>query len=208
MLEYEGVNNADDPLVQPWYIPGWTSQDAAADSILAPVPGANPDGFPISLVFAEVTGLFYDGNGSPLGGFVTVLPSDNVTLTTGGVTYRIPARLATQSGGAGYNGFTWANWGSGTIYLQYGRLRAGLLCTDNAGMTTDSGNPLTYYVTEHFTGGRSYQITVPSDSVSPVDINSLIVTGTVCPYKYDPVWPMGNMLQPIPLPNTVTNTGP
>jgi hypothetical protein len=45
-------------------------------------------------------------------------------------------------------------------------------------------------VTEHWQGGRRYQITVPSSSApGPVDINSLIVPGSVKPYAYDPTFP-------------------
>jgi hypothetical protein len=202
MPVYEGINNADDRLVQPWYIAGWTAQDAAADSIEVPPAGLTPVGFPASLMYAEVTGNYYDMDGSPLGGFLTILMSDNVTLTSAGKTFRMPARLVSSD--SGRTGFGWANWGSGRCYIRFGHLSVPMLCTDNAGMVTDSGNPLTYWVTEHFLGGRRYQISVPSDSVSPVDINSLVITGTVQPYSYDPVNPMGNLLVPIPKPNTVS----
>lgn len=201
MPVYDGQNNADDRLVQPWYIAGWTAQNAAADSIEI-VPGLlTPDGFPAGLVYAEVTGSYFDMDGSALGGFLTLMMSDNVTITAASRTFRMPARLAGQD--STQTGFGRANWGSGVIYLGHGHLGVSLLCTDNAGLTTDSGQPLTYWVTEHFLGGRVYQISVPSATVSPVDINSLIVSGTVQPYSYDPVNPMGNWLIPMSKPNTV-----
>jgi hypothetical protein len=203
---YDGTYNADDDLVAPWWIPGWTSQNrtdtayeiaAGSENVLGP-------GFP-SLSFCAVTGNYFDPNSSGTPGFITVMMSDNITVTDDSTTYRLAQRLTgsmNQPNNLAYN-----NWGNGILYLTMGRLNITLFCTDQsadgATITTDSGNDFTYYVTEHFMGGRQYQITVPSaDSPGPEDINSLIVSGTVTPYAYDPVWPMGMVLPPPSLPTT------
>jgi hypothetical protein len=200
MPGYDGQENADDPLVQPWYIPGWTAQAAAADSVQVTAGDLTPDGFPADLAYVNVTGSYYDLDGSPLGGFLTFLMSDNVTVTASGKTIRIPARLAGMT--AQPTGYARQSWGSGIIYLERGHLAVTLLATDAEGMVTDSGDPLTYWVTEHFLGGRTYQVTVPAASDSPADISSLVVAGTASPYSYDPVSPMGSDLIPVLLPGS------
>lgn len=200
---YDGTYNADDDLVAPWWVPGWTAQnkisiEAGGENILGP-------GFP-ALSFCTVTGNFFDPNSSGTPGFITVMMSDNITVTDDDSNiYRLAQRLTgsmNQPNNLAYN-----NWGNGVLYLTMGRLNITLFCTDQsadgATIATDSGNPFTYYVTEHFMGGRQYQITVPSAmSPGPEDINSLIVAGTVTPYAYDPVWPMGLVLPPPSLPTT------
>lgn len=199
---YNGTSNADDPLVQPWYIQGWTAQAIGADTIEASPAGLSaPANFPQDLVFVLVTHGYFDLDQSPLGGFLTFMMSDNVSISSGGNTIRMPARLAGWD--ASQTGFSWANWGSGKLYIRNGQVSVLLLATDNAGMTTDSGAPLTYWVSEHMMGGRTFQITAPSASSSPADLDSLIVAGSVQPYQYDPVNPMGNLLIPVPPPSNI-----
>lgn len=194
---YNGTYNADDDLVAPWWVPGWTAQDkislvAGTSSFLGP-------GFPTNLVFVRLTGNYFDTNSSGAGGYLTLLMSDGITVEDDGEYYRLPQRLTGMMNQQ--TGFSYQNWGNGLLYLRLGRLDVEVFATDQTAsgstITTDSGAPLTYWVTEHMLGGRTYQIQVPSsDSPGPVDINSLIVSGTVQPFRYDPVNPMGNMLIP------------
>jgi hypothetical protein len=200
---YDGTYNADDPLVAPWWVPGWTAQDkisepAGPGSITGPF-------FPSNLAFVRVTGEYFDGNSSGIPGFLTVMMSDSITVQDAGQYFRMPQRL---TGAMNFpSNLSYNNWGSGILYLALGRLDITLFATDQTAsgsvITTDSGSPLTYWVTEHFMGGRQFQITVPSASApGPADINSLIVAGSVTPYAYDPVSPMGQMLIPVPPPST------
>lgn len=194
---YNGTFNADDPLVAPWWVPGWTAQDKI--NILAGHSSSLSPNFPTNLAFVNVTGTFVDPNSSGIGGFFTFMMSDNITLLDNSVYYRLPKRLTgtmNQSLAFAYN-----NWGNGVIYMWLGNLNCTLFATDQTAsgstITTDSGNPFTYYVTEHFLGGRQYQITVPSSAAgTSVDIETLIVTGTIKPYNFDPVFPMGDMWTP------------
>jgi hypothetical protein len=198
---YNGTFNADDRLVAPWWIPGWTDQNpinipANSNNLFGP-------GFPTNLAFVNITGNYFDSNSSGIAGYLTLMMSDGITVadTVNSVTsyYRMPARLTgtmNQPTPYAYN-----QWGSGQLYLRQGFLDIEVFATDQTAsgvtITTDSGNALYYFVIEHFIGGRSYHIQVPaSDSPGPVDIESLIVAGTVQPFKYDPVFPMSNMWTP------------
>ena len=204
---YDGRANADDNLVQPWFIPGWTAQAIAQDSLQAN-NGISPLGpaFPSNLAFVQITGNYDDTNGSGAGGFLTLMMSDGILVEDSGQFYRLPQRLTGTMNdqlGFGYN-----NWGNGRLYLRMGQLNIEVFATDQttsgSTITTDSGAPLTYWVIEHMLGGRVFQITVPSSaSPGPADINSLIVPGTVQTYKYDPVNPMGNFLIPVLPPSSV-----
>lgn len=203
-----GIFNADDDLVAPWFIPGWTAQNRTdADKEIA--PGNNNllgPGFPSNLAFTQITGRYFDTNSSGVGGFLTLMMSDGILVTDNSQVFRLPQRLTgtmNQSFAQAFN-----NWGNGALYLRLGFLDIAVFATDQttdgATIVTDSGGALTYWVTEHMLDGRTYQISVPSSSSpGPVDINSLIIPGSVRPYAYDPVNPMGNMLIPIPLPATV-----
>lgn len=194
---YNGTYNQSDDLVAPWWIPGWTAQDKIAIDANSSSP-LNPL-FPTNLAFANVTGNFFDPNSSGIPGFITVMMSDSITVEDDGKYYRLPQRL---TGWTTYRfAFAYNNYGNGALYLFRGNLSIELFCTDQTAssstITTDSGDPFTYWITEHWLGGRQYQITLPSsDANTSVDINSLIVAGSVQPYAYDPVDPMGNM--PIP----------
>lgn len=200
---YNGTNNADDPLVQPWWIPGWTAQAIPQDTLIAGTSSALGAAFPSNLAFVNITARYFDTNSSGAAGFLTIMMSDGITVEDSGTYYRLPQRLTgtmNQSLPFAYN-----NWGNGVLYIVHGLLSIQVFATDQtlsgSTVTTDSGGSLTYWVTEHMIGGRTYQISVPSsDSPGPVDINSLIISGTVQPYAYDPVNPMGNTLIPIPAP--------
>lgn len=200
---YNGTFNADDNLVAAWWVPGWTAQAIPADTEVAGSSGALGAPFPTNLVFVRLTGFFMDTNGSGAGGFLTFMMSDGITVQDNNVYYRMPQRLTGTMNQR--LGFAYNNWGNGPLYLFRGILDVEVFATDQSTdgstITTDSGQPFTYWVTEHMLGGRTYQITVASsDAPGPVDINSLIVPGTIQPYAYDPVNPMGNMLIPIPAP--------
>lgn len=198
---YNGTYNADDDLVAPWWVPGWTAQDkisiaAGSGNVLGP-------GFPTNLAFVNVTGQYFDGNSSGIPGFLTVAMSDGITVVDGSNSFRMPQRLTGTMNEA--LPFAYNNYGNGILYLRLGRLNIEVFATDQTAsgstITTDSGGSLTYWVTEHMLGGRTFQISVPSSSApGPVDINSLIVPGSIQPYAYDPVNPMGNTLIPITQP--------
>lgn len=197
--QYDGRANATDTLVQPWFVPGWESQNIGADTVVAGNNNLFGPGFPSNLAFVNITGNYFDTNSSGLAGYMTIHMSDNITLVDGSNTYRLPKR---------YTGtmnmsvpFAFNNWGSQRLYLRLGRLDILVFATDQTAsgstITTDSGNALFYFVTEHWLGGRTYHMQVPStDANTTVDINSLIVPGTINPYRYDPVFPDGNMWTP------------
>lgn len=188
---YNGAENQDDKLVQPWYIRGWTAQAIAADTVQVPSvtlsSGAAP--LPSNLVYAQVQAPYFDFDNNPLSGFLTFLMSESITVTSNGLTYRLPARYAGRDSTltpAGMN-----NWGSGKIYIRHGLMSVTLMTTQNSAIVTDSGNPLTYHVTEHFLGGQQYDIAISDGAVSPVDLRSVIVSGSIQPYGYDPMFPLG-----------------
>lgn len=194
---YNGTFNADDHLVAPWFIPGWTAQDKI--TIEAGQLNLTGPGFPTNLAFVNVTGNYFDANSSPLAGYVTVMMSDSITVEDGGNFYRLPQRYV----GIMNNklAFAYNNFGSQRLYTRFGQLNIILFATDQTAssstVTTDSGNAFFYFVTEHWLGGRTFHIQVPSsDASAPVDINSLIVAGTIREYKYDPVFPDGNVWAP------------
>jgi hypothetical protein len=205
---YNGTNNADDPLVTPWWIPGWTSQNRteAAYEIEASSESITGPGFPTNLSFVRVTGNYFDGNSSGIAGYVTCYMSDSITVTDNDVTYRLPQRL---TGSMNFpSNLAYNNFGSGQLFLGRGRLDITLFATDQttagATITTDSGAAFGYWVTEHFPQGQQYQIQVPSGDASTtdgVDIHSLIVSGSINPhYRFDPTWPAGNSYIPETVP--------
>lgn len=197
---YNGTYNADDDLVAPWWVPGWTAQDKI--SIQAGQGSALGPGFPANLAFVSITGSYFDGNSSGIPGFLTLMMSDSITVVDGSNSFRMPQRLTGTMNQALPLAFS--NWGNGALYLRLGRLDIEVFATDQAAsgssITTDNGGPLTYWVTEHMLGGRQYQISVPSSTASPADVNTLIVAGSIQPYQYDPVNPMGNGLIPVAPP--------
>ena len=115
------------------------------------------------------------------------MPLTSASITQGGTTWRLPARLSgTTTISPYFTGFGWHQNSSGSIYLYRGQLNVNLMPTDLAGMVTDSGSPLTYLVIEHFQGGRKFQISVPGDSSSPADLDSLMVEDSLETYVFDP----------------------
>jgi hypothetical protein len=181
---YAGVDTYGQPLVDAWWTRGWTSQDP--DYLVAPSPTSPWPGAP-DVTYIDVTHLYFDMDGSPLTGFLTFMPLTNVSITQSGTTWRLPARLSGTTTISPYlTGWGWRQDSSGSIYLFRGQLYVSLMQTDASGMTTDSGDPLTYLVIEHFSGGRKFQISVPGDTTSPADLDSLMISGTLEPYIYDP----------------------
>lgn len=187
MPAYNGANNWNDPLVAAWNIPGWNAQAIPQDTI-ATTPGIfSPAPFPSSVVFAQLNGAYFDFDGNPLSGFLTFMMSESITLDVAGKVFRLPARYAGRDNSMTPGGMN--NWGSGRIYIRSGVASVTIMCTAQTGLFTDSGQPLTYHVVEHFMGGQQYDITVPSNTVSPADLRALIVPGSVAAYSYDPADP-------------------
>lgn len=192
-MTFPGTDTGDQPLIDAWDTPGWNAQTkdyvpALGSNVLTSVQ------FP-AVTTVTITKGYFDLDQNPLGGFLTFMPSDNVTITQGGTSVRIPARLAGVQGLAGVpppgGGLLWSEQGSGKIFIWAGLLEVGLIATDTVGLTTDGGGPLTYAVTEHMLGGRQFTITVPKASATPVDLDSLIVSNSVSAYPFDPSWPLG-----------------
>ena len=181
---YAGVDTYGQPNVDAWWTRGWTAQNDAylvAPSPIGVFPGA-PD-----VTYVDITHPYFDFDGSPLSGFLTFMPTSNVSITQSGTTWRMPKRLSGTTTVSPYiNGFGWHQDSSGSIFIFRGQLYVRLMQTDASGMTTDNGDPLTYHVIEHFEGGRKFHISVPGDSSTPADLDSLIVEGSVKPYIYDP----------------------
>lgn len=187
---YNGANNATDPLVTPWNIRGWTAQAIPADTIEVANDPFAPSPLPSTLIYAQVNAPYFDMDNNPLSGFVSFMMSDSITISSAGKTYRLPARLAGRDNSLLPGGLN--NWGTGRIYARRGLMSVTLMCTDAVGLVTDSGSPLTYHVVEHFLGGQQFDISVPSSTISPADLRSLIVSGTLAPYSFDPADPMAN----------------
>lgn len=185
------VDYSDDPVLPPWYIPGWTSQNE--NNQVAPQSPFQLTALPTTLVRVEVTATFSDGIGNPLGGYLTFEQSDDLLVTVPGTPptlFTIPKRLVGDIPTT--NTTAWNQEGSGKIHLIYGQLDVILLATDNTQITTlpnvvdqysvagdvqTSDATWKYHVKEYWLGGRMYDISVPG-GVTPVDINSLI-TGTI-----------------------------
>lgn len=186
------VDYSADPLLPPWYIPGWTNQNEA--NVLAPTAPFVLSTLPTTLTYIEVTGTWSDAAGNPQGGYLTFELSNNLLVTVTGSPnqyFTIPASL-TGNLASGTSVTAGNQQGSGKIHLIYGNLDVSLLATDNSQVTpvatpvdqyAITGElPITpvgwvYHVKEYWLGGRKYDITVPS-ATTPVDINNLIVPGT------------------------------
>ena len=189
MPQYNGATNADDPLVTPWNIAGWTAQAISQDSVqVTQFIGQNAP-FPTNLVYVQVEAPYYDFDQNPLSGFLTFLTSEDFNVTSGGFTYRIPQRYAGVDNAYYAGGRN--NRGTGKIYIRNGLVSVTLMATQNVAIVTDSGLPLTYHVVEHFLGGEQYDISISNSASSPVDLRSLIVPGSIVPFDYDPANPLG-----------------
>jgi hypothetical protein len=201
-----GIDTFDQPLVDAWWTPGWTSQNQA----YIPAPGSPFNSSPPQVTYVNVTYRYFDMDNSPLGGFLTFMPSDSSVLTISGTSWRLPQRLTGIPlpiiFGPGGPGQATNQFGSGKVYIQGGLLAVALMPTDLAGLVTDGGAPLTYTVIEHMPSGRKFTITVPSASADPVDLGTLIVPDTTVPYGYDPMFPLSDEgvsaapYQPTPAP--------
>lgn len=189
---YNGTDYQGQPLVDAWWTRGWTSQNNSY--IEATQPGGTPN-FPSNLLSVEVTHVYFDPDGNPLPGFLTFQMTDNVTISDNGVSFTMPARYAGRE--ADGSAFAQNNWGSGQIYIWRGQVAVSLFQTDSTYMTTQNGGPLYWFVQEHFLYGSQFFITVPgADAPGPVDLYSLIVSGTQTRYDYDPSNPRGNGTMP------------
>jgi hypothetical protein len=184
----------------PWFTRGYTSHLGAGGQfvntpLIPSVPGENTYAqFPSDQAFSVVNQNYFSSDGNPLGGFLTFMPSDDVLITENGVSWRLPARLAgSETWGAvdsGVSPWAFSMEGSGKIYIWQGLLVARLFACDNPNVETLRGQPLVYHVAEHFLGGYEYDISVPTSS-AVLDLNSLIVPGTLKRFKYDPIFPLG-----------------
>lgn len=161
-----------EPLANPWYTAGWTAQ--VPDYQVIPKSIFNIAGFPSSAIYVTVSGNFFDDDGNPLGGHLTFYPSSALTMTSDSATTVMPQRFV----GTNLFDVAGAFWGTGKMYLRNGKLLVSLLATDNSDVSM-SPVSFTYHVVEHWLGGREYDILVPSTSINPVDINSLIIPGSV-----------------------------
>lgn len=197
-----GSTQRDDYL-SPWYTPGYTAHLGPDGTFVYTdlLPGGSALDFamfpPDLTNFRKVTQRYFSPDGDPLGGFLTFMPSSDMTVTEDGVSYRIPRRLAgTETYPAldsGVSPWAFSMEGSGRIYIWLGLMVVKLFPTDSPNVVTDDGNPLTYHVTEHFVGGKQFDITVPTDDTT-LDLYSSVVAGSIHPSDFDPVFPMGSLL--------------
>lgn len=168
-----GIDYQNQPLLDAWWTPGWTSQNRDTASVQVPPNNFLAAGFPSGLTYATVTGNFFDTTSDPLSGYFTFWPSDMLIFNVGGQLTYMPQRYA----GVNQTLLGINQMGDGKIYLQYGQLSVNLLATDNANMTPTT---FTYHVKEYFKGGCQYDIEVPSaDSSTPTDIHNLIIPGSI-----------------------------
>jgi hypothetical protein len=192
---YPGVvDYSGDPLLPPWYIPGWTNQNEA--NVLAPTSPFVLSALPTTLTQINVTGNWADGSGNAQGGYLTFEVSTDLLVTVTGSPnsyYTIPAGLVgTIPSNVVGDVTAWNQQGSGKVHLIYGQLTVILYATDNAqitpvaipvdqyaitGETPIAVTSWVYHVKEYWYNGRNYDISVPSGT-TPVDINNLIVPGT------------------------------
>jgi hypothetical protein len=182
-----GVDDDLNPVWNPWYIPGWTSQNEKNLAAPPPLPGATSA--PGWLVRVNVVHNYVDGIGNPLGGYLTFEQSEDLLITdttqTPTTYYTQPKRMVGDIPLA--STLSWNEEGSGKIHLWYGVLTVILLATDNTGITilsasSDTSPPTTwnYHVREYWYRGWAYDIAVPSaDASTTPDLYELIVPGTM-----------------------------
>ncbi len=193
---YSGdIDDESGPLWPPFYVRGWTSQNQLTANIPAP---QNPDlaaNFPSDQLYVVLGQQYNDGDSNRIGGFLTFWPSSAFTITEDNTTWRIPQRLlgtATYpSVDSGVSPWAFSMEDTGKIYIYLGLLTVKLYATDNPNLVTDNGLPLTYHVTEHFQGGVQFDISVPGASTPGTGLYSLVRPGTLRPWQFDPVNPLG-----------------
>ena len=180
----------------PYETPGFAYQGMHPETFIPapPVPtGAAP--FPADQVLVTVRQYYFDADRNPVSGFLTFWPSSGFTIEENGTSWYIPQRLCgteTWPGlDTGQSPWAWSMDTTGKIYIWLGLLQAVLYATDNPSLVTDDGGQLAYHVAEHFPGGREYEIHVPQALTG--DLTSCIIPGTMRPYRYDPLYPMGVM---------------
>lgn len=168
-----GIDYQNQPLLDPYWTPGWTSQN---DSYVQVPPNQfSAPGFPSGLSYVTVTGNYYDSMADPLSGYLTFWPSSPLTITANSNVTYIPQRYS----GINQTLLGINQMGDGKIYLWQGQLSVSLLATDNANMAPVS---FTYHVRENYIGGIQYDIVVPSADVSSgADIHNLIIPGSIRP---------------------------
>jgi hypothetical protein len=201
------VDDETGPILPAWYVHGWTAQNQLTANLPAPPNPNVPNTFPADQVFTVLQQSYADGDANPLGGYLTFWPSEPYTITEGGQSWRIPQRLCGTmtwpSVDVGTSPYAFSLEGSGRIFIWQSQLVVLLLNPANPHVTTDSGDPLTYHVIEHFRGGRQYDIAFDQDTPQGAYIygtdtqGSLIVEGSVKPFQFDPLDPMGDMLPPV-----------
>lgn len=168
-----GIDYQNQPLIDAYWTPGWTSQNDKY--VQVPANQFSASGFPSGLIYVNVIGNYFDSSADPLSGYLTFWPSSDLTFNVNGNITYIPQRYAgTNQTSLGVN-----QMGTGNIYLWKGQLSVSLLSTDNINMNPSS---FTYHVTENYFEGLQYDIVAPSvNSSVPVDIHNLIIPGTVRP---------------------------
>lgn len=143
---------SNDPILQPWYIPGWGVQHPSY-----PLNDTNVNALslPTSLKFVNVAGTFFHTEGGPQPGSMTFTPSASLDWDDPDSEHVIRLSAAAQK-----------------VYLKKGQLFITLLAYDN-----DNVIPITfsYHVKENWLGGQEYDIIVPKDVTQPVEIKTLVV---------------------------------
>ena len=194
------VDYSDNPILPPWYVPGWTAQveNSQLFSLPAPPTQITFSNLPSTLPYVNVTGTYSDGMGNNLGGYLTFEQQYDLLLTNtvNGVTstFRLPKRLVGVIPNQNQNFMAWNFEGSGRVYLIYGMLNVNLLATDTPNTTIQipywqtqvpgfvQPTSWVYHVKEYFSHGMKYDISVPmADVAASVDINSLIIPNTYEP---------------------------
>ena len=201
-MPYAGdIDDESGPIWPMWYSRGATAQNTVNPltrdqyNIPAPVNPQQALNFPSDQLYVVINQQYNDPDSNPLGGYLTFWPSSAFTVTDSGSSWRVLQRLVGTATwpyvDAGVSPWAFSMEDTGKIYIYQGLLIVKLFATENPGLVTDDGNPLTYHVTEHFLGGQQFDISVPGASAPGVSLYSLAVAGTIRPFKYDPVNPLG-----------------
>ncbi len=67
------ADTINEPLVDAWWVPGFTSQAPGYIYAFNPLL-ANGPGFPAGLSYVQVSGNYFDASGNPLSGYLTFWP--------------------------------------------------------------------------------------------------------------------------------------
>jgi len=215
---YDPQHNRTDNFLAAWYTRGYTAHlGANGEMVYTPLIASTPANtdyasLPSAIgTYTEIHQQYFNPDHDPLGGFLTFMPSDSFTYTADGVSYRVPRRLSGTetwpSLDSGVSPWAFSMEGSGCIYIWLGFLVVKLFPTDIDSIVTDSGNPLTYHVIEHFQEGREFDITVPSSDTALDLTADCMIDGSMRPYQFDPVNPLG-MLDALELQSVTTSSPP